>query len=106
MFKKDKDNSNIRIRIEVKKNWCYPAVFRSVYEAISRWSKDVDWPIYALCIDLLITDDILLASQEWDGTKTIIYLNDGNVMIEVKDGILVSDGTNIYHLIRMLLQNI
>jgi hypothetical protein len=101
MFQKGKQTSNIKIQIKISDLKRYLHVTRDILDAIKDWSWSSSQPIDSLHIDLLVTDDILLASTEWNGLKTIIFLGDKHSQAKV--GIIVSVGNNVYSIIKSLM---
>jgi hypothetical protein len=99
MFQKNERVVNAQIQIVVDNLTLYPGLARNVFEAITDWSRETY--CYCLHLDLLITNDILLASSAWNGIKTIIFLGDKDC--PVKSGIIICDGTGLYDVIMSLL---
>ncbi len=99
MPKNNERTVSAQIQIVVNNLTLYPSLAKNVFEAITDWSRET----YCNCLhlDLLITDDILLASSAWNGAKTIIFLGDKDC--PVKSGIIISDGIGLYEVVMSLL---
>jgi hypothetical protein len=102
MFIANGTKLDLQIQFEVNDSFKYSGVARDVFNAIMDWSNRTASPIECLYVRLLITDDQIIASQQWDGKRTIIFLTE-NLLQEVKSGIIVISGVGVYRVIMNLL---
>ncbi len=84
MIKSSEGKCCVLLQIEISDWSRYPTLI-DVYPTLNEWMRE---KLCTLQIDLLITDDIVLAAQRWDGNRTIIFL--GNPRGGVKHGMIIS----------------
>ena len=97
MIKRSQSQCEVLLQIVVSNWYLYPTLI-DVYPTLNEWMKK---KLCTLQIDLLITDNIVLAAQRWDGQRTIIFL--GDPQGGAKHGMIVSDGNDLRSILTDLL---
>ncbi len=97
MIKSSEDKCCVLLQIRVSDWSRYPTLI-DVYATLNEWMRK---KLCTLQMDLLITDDIVLAAQRWDGQRTIIFL--GDPQGGAKYGMIISDDNNLRSILMDLL---